>query len=312
MSDELLQNLDQLPRALADAGVDAGAHAALLARVGAFLERYADLEKRLLGHVWVTLPAHLLELEPSGEPLTAAESLAGRERERLGLGQAEAGDVMALLDREGIKVYRPEFPPGSPLAGLFLFDRERGPLLVADGGLAPEDGDHVFARLYAHYLMDHDPYRIRLVPREPGAATEASDVRAEAFAGAFLVSLEGMAAFLKAAGWKQGEPVPAETLAQLRVYFEVGARTLLSRLVALRLVKPADLPRLLRELEPAGGGSTMERKAEAIPERFRRLALEAHAVGLFDDRTLAEYLETDQTAALRLAARFEMREKEKP
>ena len=92
----------------------------------------------------------------------AGEELARRERARLHLGDGESGDLMTLLDREGLKVYRPLFPEDTPLEGIFLFDAEVGPSLIVNGRLAPLEADFVFSRLYAHYLIDNDPYSIHL------------------------------------------------------------------------------------------------------------------------------------------------------
>ncbi len=306
MSDTPLQNLSELEAALRAAGLTPGAYRTLLGRVRRFLGRYADLETRLLGRVEAVVPAHLLALDLPEDPLEAAELLAERERARLDLGEGEVGDMMTLLDRETLKVYRPPFPAGA-LDGFFLFDGDVGPALVVDGNLPPAESDYVFARLYAHYLMDNDPYRIQLAFSGRPAGADPVELRAQAFAGAFLVSRLGIARYLDALGWKRGDPVTAEVVRHLAVYFEVSPRTLLARLLSLRLTSPAEVPALVRALEESGEGeSEPSPPPSPVPERFVRLALEAHARKEIGDRELARDLETDLAGARRLAARFHL------
>lgn len=304
MNEPLLQNLDQIPQAMVRHGLDPERHAELLVQVRDYFRRYADLEKRLLGEVLVTYPAHLLESLPPEDPMRAGEELARRERARLHLGDGESGDLMTLLDREGLKVYRPVFPEDTPLEGIFLFDAEAGPSLIVNGRLAPLEADFVFSRLYAHYLIDNDPYSIHLLVR--GEEPSAADLRAQAFAAAFLIPAEGLATYLKALNWKPGAVVDAGTATQLAAYFEVGYRTLFARLLSLNLVRADEISPLLIVLESNGGPAVAERPENAIPERFVRLALEAHARKFFDVHSLALYLETDLAATRRLAGRFQL------
>ena len=271
MTAPLLQNLDQLPEALSRRGLDPRGHEELLARMHDYFDRYADLERRLLGEVWVSYPAHLFAEPIPEDPMEAGEVLARRERARLRLGDGESGDLMALLDREGLKVYRPQFPEGTPLEGIFLFDAEAGPILVVDGRLTPLEADFVFARLYAHYLVDNDPYVIHLLVR--GAEASAQDLRAQSFAAAFLVPAEGLAAYFEALKWVPGTALDAPTALQLAAYFEVGYRTLLARLLTLNLVQPDEIPPLLIVLEAGGEPDAGGRERNAISERFLRLAL---------------------------------------
>ncbi len=304
MSESQLQNLNQLEDALERGGIDIALHRPLLESVRRFLRRYAELETRLLDHVWVSVPTHLLDLRLSEDPAEAGEELARRERARLGLEGRETGDVMDLLDHEGLKVYRPVFPEGSPLEGIFLFDQEVGPALVVNGGLPPLDVDYVLARLYAHYLVDNDPYRIRLAVRGAGEAASPENLRAQAFAAAFLVSPEAMGTYLKALGWRPGTAIDREAAMQLAVYFEVGYRTLMARLLTLRLVQPAEVAPLLESLAGSEVSPASGRRVTATGERYVRLALEAHARKMIDDKTLAETLESDAASARELAARF--------
>ena len=307
MSGRILQNLDDLADAFRAETVDPETHGEVLVAIRDFATRYAHLEKLSLGHVFLPIPVHLLEEGDSlpEDPLEIAEVVAERERQRLGIGDREAGDVMRLLDRESLKVYRPRFPERSPVEGIFLFDRDVGPLLVVNGNLGALDADFLLARLYGHYLLDNDPYRIRIAV-ERGTNGSTVPLRANAFASAFLVGREGLARYLEAAGWREGDALSAELVEQLALYFEVGYRTLLTRLLAKGTIPAGRVPELLHALRNARDPELSQRGTSAVPERFTRLALEAHARGDLTLKSLALYLETDAGGARALAARFSM------
>lgn len=306
MSAAVFQRLADLEGALAASGVDPLLHAGLLARIRRFLRDYAELERGLLGGIQISVPRHLLDGDDdesaAGDPSLLVESLAGRERRRLGFGRESGRDVVTLLDHEGFKVYRPPFPEGNRLQGIFLFDEEVGPAFVADGRLSHAQTNAVFARLYGHYLLDHDPYQIRVVlAGDAGGGARA--LRATHFAVAFLVGPEELGSYLLAFGWRPGDPVSENMLAQLVIYFEADVETVVARLLSLGLLESGDvaaLPALEAEAEPEPGGTE-----GAVPERFVRLALEAHARGMLTWKELAAHLETDMRSVRRTAAQFQ-------
>jgi len=307
----LLQSLNDLEAAFGRERIDPAPFAAVLERVRAHVRLYAKLEKDLVGAVTVTYPAHLLE----GIEVDSVEALADRERRRLELDRHETTDLMELLDREGLKVVRVRFPEGSPLEGFFLFDPETGPVFVVDAALERRAADMVFARLYGYFLLDTDPYQIRLA-RRAGDATDPSAERSFEFAAALLVSRMALRAYLVASGWSEGQAVGPEQVEQLAVYFDVSRRTILARVLSLG-IPVADLPASLEEGDaasaPAEGaapetGSPETSTQVVLPERFVRLALEAHSRGRLPVADLARALDTDTEGATRLAARFQLGE----
>jgi hypothetical protein len=298
MTAGILQRLSQLEAALEARGLSGEAHREGIHAARSAITRYAWLETQLLGGVSCPVPLHALQSDLPADPLAAAEFTAARERERLGLTAPEAGDVMALLDHDGLKVYRAPFPPDSPLWGFFLFDPDSGPAFVTARALDPLENDAVFARLHGHYVLDVDPYRIRLVVE--GAAPEPEELRARAFAAAFLVPGSDLAAYLRAAGVPEDAAIPPALLGSLAQYFEVSRSTLVTRLLALGRLDPGRVPAALAE----GAPEVSDRGEAVLGERFVRLALEAHARRLLDLATLAQFLESTPAVARRLAARF--------
>lgn len=301
MNQSPLQNLDELEAALTRAGLDPETFLDQVSDLRDHLTRYSDLETALLGHVTVAVPRHLLE-EEGPEGLDPVESLASRERERLELSGNDAGFLMTQLDREGLKVARTSFLAGSVILGFFLFDHDAGPILVFDDTLGPEERDFVLARLYGNYLMDNDPYQIRLASREV-RSTDDRAARAVRFAAAFLINREELDRYLKAIDWNQGDSLTREVLDQLQAYFGVSRQTLVARLFSLGYVHSFDAPELVGQAE---AGPEIESQGLRLSERFIRLALEAHAREILSLEDLAVHLETDVAAAERLADRFRL------
>ena len=297
MNPTSLTRLGDLEAALQRAGLKSETFEELLERVRAFLSRYAELERELLGGIQISVPRHLLDADDMERPENVVERLADRERARLDLAGIGERDVMSMLDREELKVYRPLFPQGAGLQGFFVFDEAVGPAFVVDARLPRTTANAVFAQLYGHYLLDLDPYEIQLVRTKSGSARS---LRARHFAVAFLIAPEELGSYLKGMGWKTGNPVTRDFLEQLSVYFEVDAATVAARLLSVGLLSAEDVAELDLPIPEPNPDPQM-----AVPERFVRLALEAHARRLLTDKELARYLETDVHDALRLAGQFQ-------
>jgi Zn-dependent peptidase ImmA (M78 family) len=293
------QNLDELDAALTREGLDPDALVEGVNHLREHLERYARLETALLGHVTVSVPRHLLE-EGTADGVDPVEALAHRERERLGLTGNDAGFLMGRLDREGLKVARVGFLTGTPVLGFFLFDHDAGPILAVDETLGPDEQDFVFARLYGNFLMDNDPYQIRVASRDV-ASTDERAARAVRFAAAFLIDREELDRYLTAIPWSPGDPLTDAILGQLHAYFGVNPQTLLARLYSLGYVDTYDATMLAGDT-----GIEAEDPGLRLPERFVRLALEAYARDSLTLEDLAEHLETDTVSAERLADRFRL------
>lgn len=303
MSDPpVLQNLEDLEASLAARDESPAAWRVPLELLRARVDRYTRLENALVDEAPpVAMPSHLLEQPPAEDPLAAAEDVAHRERTRLGLQAGEPVEPMRVLDRAGFLVFRLPFPPESPLEGLFLFDAGSGPILAVREDLDDAAAQHVFAVLYGHFLFDHDPYRIRWVPP---AGEDLSSLRAAAFAGALMIDRRDLEAYLEAAG--DGELRDLVRIRPLLAYFEVAPRTLLTRLLALGRLEAGDVARLGAELGSGAEALPEREPLPALPERFVRLALEAHARGAFDLNDLAQRLEVEPARARALADRFEL------
>lgn len=290
-----LQRLDQLEAALAGEGGDPARFAGVFAAMRGHFRRWAALETQLLGGVTIPDFPNAAAMMDAARDAAALEHLARTERERLREASPEAGNLMTLLDRDGIKVYRPPFPAG-PVSGVFLFDPEVGPAMTVASGLDPAAANAAFARLLGHYLLDNDPYRIRFSGNAPG---DAASARAAAFGNAFLVGGDLLRGYLAARG---AAPLDSGAVRELAAYFEAPPGLVLDRLVEQGALAPDAREALERALPPP----ETEPGPTLVSERFTRLALEAHARGMLTAEALAEHLETDTATARELAARFRL------
>lgn len=119
--------------------------------------------------------------------------LAHKERQRLELGSAPVPDLGALLESQGIVVLELELPES--LSG-FTVHLEDGQGVACGVNLrhSPERQRFSLAHEYCHVLVDHD--RRGIVSRRE-EESELWEVRANAFAAAFLMPEDGIRDYLR-------------------------------------------------------------------------------------------------------------------
>jgi transcriptional regulator with XRE-family HTH domain len=155
-----------------------------------WLAYYAWLERHALGAQRYRFPTYPIS---DGDPKRHGERLAAEERDRLGLRDGvPIGSMVALLERQGVKVAVQAFHPRSSVSGCFLFSEELGPCVIVNGNRAPADRRLAATHGYAHLLVDQEDVS--------GAVCgsfrthELDELRADAFAAAFLTPPGRMAA----------------------------------------------------------------------------------------------------------------------
>lgn len=149
-----------------------------LERLGAALPQYA-LEKP--GTMW--------------EAVTQGAELAESERRRLGLGADPIDELGAVLERAGVLVLGLQLPPG--VSGLTFLNRRAVTCAINSADAATRQRFSL-AHEYCHALLD--------LGATPGIVTRDAqrkdpiEVRADAFAAAFLMPAEGIRGFLARLG----------------------------------------------------------------------------------------------------------------
>jgi transcriptional regulator with XRE-family HTH domain len=147
-----------------------------------WLAYYAWLEQSALGAQRYRFPTYP---PPRGDPMEHGERLAAEERDRLGLRDAGGvASMVALLEREGVKVAVQGFPPRSRVSGCFLFSEELGPCIIVNRNRPPAERRFSAAHGYAHLLLDQEDVSGAVCG--PFRSHELDELRADAFAAAFL------------------------------------------------------------------------------------------------------------------------------
>lgn len=206
--------------------------------------------------------------------------VAAEERRRLNLGELPLGDVQDLLESQGVRTALLRLP--QDVSGLTLMEPSLSFFVVANEDHALQRRRFSWVHEYAHILFDRE--RKGTVSRD-SERTALVEVRANAFAAAFLMPEAGPREFLENLGkgrsarerWAvfdgSGE-VAAESRAEagsqrihpydvvlLAHHFGVSRTAALYRLRNLRLISQGELDDLLGR-EAAGVGRAIERSLQ--------------------------------------------------
>jgi transcriptional regulator with XRE-family HTH domain/predicted HTH domain antitoxin len=176
----------------------------VIEQVADWLAYYAWLERSAFGAQRYRFPTY----PPlGGEPTEHGERLAAEERDRLGLRGADAvGSMVALLEREGVKVAVQGFHTRSRVSGCFLFAEDLGPCVILNRNRPPADRRFAAAHGYAHLLLDQEDVSGAVCG--PFRAHELDELRADAFAAAFLSPPGGITTVDRRADADDGEGEP--------------------------------------------------------------------------------------------------------
>ncbi|NPV81717.1 MAG: ImmA/IrrE family metallo-endopeptidase [Firmicutes bacterium] len=162
-------------------------------RQGIALAREIDNLEHLLGVERVTaiLPRFsTISLRGRWEAVEQGKHLAHQERQRLELGSAPVDDMGDLMENQGITVLELELP--DQLSGFTI--RLNGSVVCGvNVSHAAERRRFSLTHEYCHALMDHD--RQGIVSRQE-ESDELREVRANAFAAAFLMPEDGIRDYL--------------------------------------------------------------------------------------------------------------------
>jgi len=228
-----------------------------------------------------------------GEAVRQGEEMAIKERRRLELGSAPIPSLATLLENLGIRTAQLALP--DDISGLTLVDRGIG-IFIAVNNREPQHSRwrrrFSYAHEYCHALVDR---HLGGTVSRAAARDELVEVRANAFAAAFLMPEEGVRMFLHRLGKARGgrmevELYDEEGLQRVEVRPRPGSRSVrmhdvvllahhfgvsrlaaLFRLKSLRLVRVTEFEQL-RAQEVSGIGrdiQTLLGFEEPEPEKAR-------------------------------------------
>jgi Zn-dependent peptidase ImmA (M78 family)/transcriptional regulator with XRE-family HTH domain len=158
-----------------------------LCKEGIALEKILDFEPRL------SLPKYSLPFPKNkSEAVIQGTHIAEQERNRLNIGIGSISDITNLISNQGIWACSADLP--DDISGLFLNNSKTGLIILVNANHVISRKRFSYAHEYAHALFDRDE-NIRISSTKNNS--ELIEVRANAFAAAFLIPSEGVNEILK-------------------------------------------------------------------------------------------------------------------
>jgi len=153
-----------------------------LCKEGMVLEKMLDFEPS------ANLPKYSLSVPKNkSEAFAQGSSVAEQERKRLSIGVGSIADIVNLISSQGIWACSAGLP--DDVSGLFLNSSKTGLIILVNANHVISRKRFSYAHEYAHALFDRDE-SIRISSTKNNA--EFVEVRANAFAAAFLMPAEGI------------------------------------------------------------------------------------------------------------------------
>jgi Zn-dependent peptidase ImmA (M78 family)/transcriptional regulator with XRE-family HTH domain len=236
-----------------------------------------------------------------GLHINQGKQAAQLERRRLELGSGPVGNVVALLEQEGIKVLDWRMPADSEIDGALFTAEETGPCVLLNDSNRWSRRQFSAAHEYAHLLLDVDGGRSEICY---AGSQELAEKRANAFAAEFLSPAEGVKGFLARLGVPSKRTLALGDVIELQRYFGVSYQTTLWRLLNLGLLEE-DQRQQLAAYKPISvarrlGYEQSEDQDRSSSGRFVELALKAWRENRITRGKLAELLEVTKADADRL------------
>ena len=171
------------------------------------LEKLTGADRSFIAPVLYKLP----DPRNKWEAIQQGNVVADYERNRLRLGSASVQDLPEIIEAQGVRVG--VLPLDDSISGLFLADEQNGLSILVNARHSEQRQMFSYAHEYGHLLFDRQARGeiSRLDDRG-----EVMEVRANAFAAAFLMPEQGVRKFLSGVGKSLGSPQVQE------VYDEEG------------------------------------------------------------------------------------------
>lgn len=262
-------------------------------------KEYAHLERLVFGQI----PFHLAEYNlPSRSTrrdiLREGEKLAKNERKRLGLDGAPIKDTFKLLEKQKIKLFQSHFGRESDISGCFFFDEEDGPCIVVNVDHSKGRANFSAAHEYGHFLRDRSlfPAHASRVDNERDTREKKIEMRANAFAAAFLMPESGVNEFFEEVDINKGDRITPEDVVFIKEYFGVSYEAMLYRLLNLDWINE-ERRKQLSTYSPGKIAKKLgiekedrEEKPSPLPTRFIHLSFKAYELEKINLGKLVEYL----------------------
>lgn len=229
------------------AAADTAAPQTVRSRFEASCKAHHELEEVLsIAENLVYPPEYTYSSSNRRQPFRYATQVAYSERRRLGLGHRHpVENIFKLLDEQGVRIVRHEFPDDCNVFGVSAFSDQCGLCILVNKKNTVERQTFSLAHEYGHLVMHRGLYRS---PEPAGGMRKDSETErmADVFAACFLVPETGLEeVFSREVGDRK---VSLEDIVFLKHHFRVSAEMLLRRLKDTESISSADYSRLLSEV----------------------------------------------------------------
>ena len=302
--------------------LDDGGEGEALRKCIALWRAIANLERQLGIQVPVLAGPSVLLATPTSkrEAILQGERVAADERRRLGLGTRPVGDIIEWLEQDGIRTACVRLP--DKVSGLTLRRADLGVFIAVNRDEGPARRRFSLVHEYGHVVMDS---QISGMVSRTNERDTVIEVRANAFAAAFLLPPDGVRALVASIG-KQPLPPPTALFDEAEVvnvgrsgsarspsihmydvvhvahHFAVSRPAAIYRLGNLGFISPSERTELLEQdrtgdaaalakhlrLEPTPPPLDGSRWPDGSAHRFLLLGLEAVRRGVISAAKFAE------------------------
>ncbi|MFO8040229.1 MAG: XRE family transcriptional regulator [Sodalinema sp.] len=277
---------------------------AIIQKFEQLCQNYLELEQLMESPLPQNYPPEYVEYENLNSSIdTIAESIAGRERQRLGLGD---GPVLALRDileqSVGIRVFYLKMP--AKFSEIYQYQEQLGGCMAINLNHYEERRRWSMAHGYLHFLahrrkpvIDYDNQWER-VPR--------SEQLAEAFPKYFLMPTSGLLQRFNDIARSQGKFTPTN-LFTLAHYYGVSIQALVYRLQDMKLLPYGTWEQLrdrglkVKQVQRELGLEDLAYRADTVPIHYQHLAIEALDQGMITEGRFSDLLNVNRLEARRIA-----------
>jgi Zn-dependent peptidase ImmA (M78 family)/transcriptional regulator with XRE-family HTH domain len=242
-------------------------------------------------------------------PERAAEEVAASERNRLGLGDGPISNIWSLLESDvGIRVFAIDFE-SSYTAGLFVFNEDLGACIAVNARHPEERRRWSAAHEYGHFLTNR--YRPDVSVMRTYRRVPESERFADSFARHFLMPSSGLIRRFNAKKRANNGTVTPAQILELSHQYSVSFQAMVLWLEQLRLVQPETWDRLKeRGFKPTEAKRKLglppePRRLQALPMRYKTLAVQAYRSEQLSEGQLARFLHTDRVGARQIVEEIE-------
>ena len=228
----------------------------------------------------------------------AAEDVANRERNRLGLGDAPVHNLRKILERDvGLQIFYLEIKPSNQFSAIYIFEPKLGGC-IAINRLHPRTR-RLFnlTHDYAHFLVHR--YNATILIEDYYTRIPQNERFADLFTIHFLMPMTSVKRQL--ANIRRNKPdLTLADLITLADYFGVSVEALTRRLEDMREIRAGSWDSIHRSDFRINNGRAQlglinenEEEEDVFPHRYKYLALYALNEGLISEGRFARYLNTE-------------------